>query len=610
MAETSHRKEQAQSPPDLDTASPSDKCYNKTMELPTPPASFDHNSRNFSTPSPKPSHQRSDSASSSPSARLARMRASPHGGFNGGNLQLSITLQHPLKSRENSPEYQFPRQSEQPNRTLSPVPTLIHTPRLGYGSSSPPPTEATSPEDAINTPPTTAISSPAQSMWGGHHRRQLSEHAPSYAPSPTPSHLSFEVLSAYSSISPAEKVRQHQRDLFYEQYRRPYIWEREPSPPTEGGHYPVEFKPNADLPFPISEGLRRYYPHAQTHHGFLKDQELISTKTNGPTEFFETFNTMTNIAKQRIGLPNRKIPYRMVMEAEDEDEGQSEHYSSHLGDCTRMTETARMEESELSRANSGIPSYTREFNMGWRGIILPWLCKTGLDSQIACENRKALTLTDPVRSEPAPSTTTSIKRVFQPQPEISPVLLSPSSKDEDNLFSAYSDEIKSQFESLLRRIKRPFCFFILIGGLGLLISLVFYSLAMPLFCANPGLSTFSACDYYYHDTRGFSSRSYANATYPDFPTLMSIESSFEKIVDGAAGGSALARAMKSSEMAVSDLSTVVRYSDLKCRESLSTKLDAFATDAKSSVRALSGWGSKVGGVLDQYVLYYFIPSLV
>lgn len=81
---------------------------------------------------------------------------------------------------------------------------------------------------------------------------------------------------------------------------------------------------------------------------------------------------------------------------------------------------------------------------------------------------------------------------------------------------------------------------------------------------------------------------------------MNIESSFEKIVDGAAGGSALARAMKSSEMAVSDLSTVVRYSDLKCKDSLSTKLDAFAGDAKSSVRALSGWGSKVGGVLDQW----------
>lgn len=80
---------------------------------------------------------------------------------------------------------------------------------------------------------------------------------------------------------------------------------------------------------------------------------------------------------------------------------------------------------------------------------------------------------------------------------------------------------------------------------------------------------------------------------------MNIESSFEKIVDSAAGGSALARVMKQSEMAVSDLSTVVRYSELKCKETLAERLDVFAKDAKGNVRALQGFGSKVGGVLDQ-----------
>lgn len=89
------------------------------------------------------------------------------------------------------------------------------------------------------------------------------------------------------------------------------------------------------------------------------------------------------------------------------------------------------------------------------------------------------------------------------------------------------------------------------------------------------------------------------ASYADFPTLMNIESSFEKIVDSAAGGSALARVMKQSEMAVSDLSTVVRYSELKCKETLAERLDVFARDAKGNVRALQGFGSKVGGVLDQ-----------
>lgn len=191
------------------------------------------------------------------------------------------------------------------------------------------------------------------------------------------------------------------------------------------------------------------------------------------------------------------------------------------------------------------------------------------------------------------------------------IVTSQSSKKEDNLISIYIHEISSQIDTFLRRIKRPLSFLLILGGLGLLINFVVTSLAAPFLCQNPGFATFAHCQIYFYNTQDYSGQNYANATYPDFPTLMSIESSFEKIVDGAAGGTALARAMKSSEMAVSDLSTVVRYSDLKCKESLSSKLDAFATDAKASVRALSGWGSKVGGVLDQCgILHLNLPLLL
>lgn len=252
------------------------------------------------------------------------------------------------------------------------MPTLVHTPRLEYGSSSPPPsTEATSP-DRINTPPTTAISSPSRSVWGGHHHRQLSEHGTSYAPSPTPSNLSFEVLSGYSSMTPAEKVRQHQRDLFNQQPQRPFIWERDDSPPIgDDVHYAAEFKPNADLPFPISEGLLRYYPHAQTHEEFIQGCQGSPRKANGPTEFFERFNTIASNAKQRFSGSNRGGAYhteQMVME-EDEVEEQ-DHYATHADATMHMTSSAAIEELGLSRATSGIPSYTREFDMRWRGMSL------------------------------------------------------------------------------------------------------------------------------------------------------------------------------------------------------------------------------------------------
>ncbi|KAF8445515.1 hypothetical protein BGX38DRAFT_1195040 [Terfezia claveryi] len=550
------------------------------MDFPTPPPSFDERLRNDLTTSlhkrSNNTEKKSDSASSSPSMKFARMRSSYQNGIytGGGNLQLSAATQHPLKSRETSPEHQFPRQSEQPIRTLSPVPTLVSTPRLEYGSSSPPPsTEATSP-DRINTPPTTALSSPSRSLWGGHHQRQLSEHGTPYAPSPTPSNLSFEVLSGYSSMTSTEKVRQHQRDLFNQQHQGPYIWERDDSPPIEDDvHYVAEFKPNADLPFPISEGLRRYYPHAQTHEGFIEGRQGSPRKANGPTEFFERFNTIASNAKLRFGGSNRGGAYhteQMIMEKDEIEE--QDHHATHADATTHMTSSATIEESGCSRATSGIPSYTREFNMRWR---------------------------DPVRSESALSTTSSIHNVVKSTPTMSPVVIAQSSIKEDDLISVYIHEISSQIDSFLRRIKRPLSFLLIFGGLGLFINFVVTSLAAPFLCQNPGFTSFAHCQIYFHNTQDYPSQHYANATYPDFPTLMSIESSFEKIVDGAAGGTALARAMKSSEMAVSDLSTVVRYSDLKCKESLSSKLDAFATDAKASVRALSGWGSKVGGVLDQ-----------
>lgn len=339
------------------------------MDLITPPPSFEDRRRLNSTPPAQIRPDNTDSCNSSPSSKLARMRASyVASGYNvAGNLQLSAVSHHPLKSRESSPEHQFPRQSEQPIRTLSPVPTLIHTPRLGYGSSSPPPSTETYPDD-VNTPPTTAMSSPPRSLWNG--QRNLSE--PSLAASPTTSNLSFEILSGYSSISAAEKVRKHQRDLMFQQHQRPGVWEREESPPADGHfeHQPVEFRPNSDLPFPISEGLRRYYPHAQTHEGF----ENRARRASAPLEFFERFNTIANTAKQRIGGGTlRGPPYRADQSpAEQEEQGEGMHpFSMHPEVSMAMSSGLVIGNSELvpSRVSSGIPSFTREFDMGWRGMF-------------------------------------------------------------------------------------------------------------------------------------------------------------------------------------------------------------------------------------------------
>lgn len=90
--------------------------------------------------------------------------------------------------------------------------------------------------------------------------------------------------------------------------------------------------------------------------------------------------------------------------------------------------------------------------------------------------------------------------------------------------------------------------------------------------------------------------SHTKLSYVDFPALMSIESSLERIVGG---GPSLARLLKQGEMSISDLGTIVKHSDLSCKRTLGERLDRFANDAKESVIALQLFDSKVGGALDQ-----------
>ena len=145
---------------------------------------------------------------------------------------------------------------------------------------------------------------------------------------------------------------------------------------------------------------------------------------------------------------------------------------------------------------------------------------------------------------------------------------------EESLSTVYYKEFSSQ----LRSLKKPVVTFVLF-------------MVPVLFALGTSLYTGS------RNTVGTSNSTFGGNI--DFPTLMSIEASFERVVDSAAGGSELARSLKQSEMAVADLSTVVKYSDLNCRETLSTRLEQFAIDARDNVVGLLEFSAKVGGVLDE-----------
>jgi hypothetical protein len=160
---------------------------------------------------------------------------------------------------------------------------------------------------------------------------------------------------------------------------------------------------------------------------------------------------------------------------------------------------------------------------------------------------------------------------------------------EESLSEVYYNEFSSQLDTFARKLKKPVVTFVLVMILPILLSL--------------GTSIIMGSR---QGAGGSTSSSSTNATFGgsiDFPTLMSIESSFERVVDSAAGGSELARSLKQSEMAVADLSTVVKYSDLKCRESLSSRLEQFAVDARDNVIELLEFSARVGGVLDECVIF-------
>ncbi|KAK6496776.1 hypothetical protein TWF481_001764 [Arthrobotrys musiformis] len=112
--------------------------------------------------------------------------------------------------------------------------------------------------------------------------------------------------------------------------------------------------------------------------------------------------------------------------------------------------------------------------------------------------------------------------------------------------------------------------------------------AVP-FCSSPGIRTGKPRGPRYHK---------GDQSPPDYKRLMELQFSFEKILEDSVGGSRLAYDMKNSEMAVRDLTILVRVSGLACREQLSIHLEEFGDSARIASRSLSKFSSRVMGTID------------
>ena len=90
--------------------------------------------------------------------------------------------------------------------------------------------------------------------------------------------------------------------------------------------------------------------------------------------------------------------------------------------------------------------------------------------------------------------------------------------------------------------------------------------------------------------------------WADYPKLVQTESSIlEKLLDESVENAGLSLDIKKSEMATSDLVTLVKFSELKSKDQLVEHLETFIDDSKKTGRALQRLGSRVNGAVDRYI---------
>ncbi|KZP22540.1 hypothetical protein FIBSPDRAFT_1016802 [Athelia psychrophila] len=203
-------------------------------------------------------------------------------------------------------------------------------------------------------------------------------------------------------------------------------------------------------------------------------------------------------------------------------------------------------------------------------------------------------------STPKPEPAPPVPGLPEPVVETIPVTIPVISKEEiTNAVSTGARHTGSYvldvFTSAIRLLRRPLSFILFLWLLATLLVRVNDTLrtAFAPLCYLPGVSRSAFCA-----PPPLSSEP-AAPRWADFPHLMDAQSgAFEQLLDASAGGSALALEIKKAEMATTDLSTLVRVSNLRSRDLIADTLSDFVEDARKTGRGLQRLSAKVGGAVD------------
>lgn len=166
------------------------------------------------------------------------------------------------------------------------------------------------------------------------------------------SEASFEVLSGYDPISPAERHRQWQREQRREMYSNA-------AAAAAAATAVPPFRPNADLPFPITPQLLRYYPYPGQQQQHPPKEEFADRRYSEPRYQEPPMSPQPMRGGQGMMYDGRF--------SHGQQQQQQRNSSAPSGLGAPHYRSSSSEVSVGGSSCSGIPSFAREFEgRGWR----------------------------------------------------------------------------------------------------------------------------------------------------------------------------------------------------------------------------------------------------
>ncbi|KAG6267395.1 hypothetical protein E4U48_005111 [Claviceps purpurea] len=133
-----------------------------------------------------------------------------------------------------------------------------------------------------------------------------------------------------------------------------------------------------------------------------------------------------------------------------------------------------------------------------------------------------------------------------------------------------------------------------------------YSALSPV-CRLPGLSLLNLpfCPpkntVLFGDSPSTSGQGHGHGRSVEFEDLMGVQAKFEQVLEHSAEGVSLPLEMKRSELAVRDLRSLVRHSDVQARHELVLEFDGYIDTARRSSSELQKFNSHVGSAVDAVI---------